>query len=239
MLNWKIFNKITYDDFTKNKVFPFIEIDDTFQYENYKELLTNLPDKSLFEKSENQQRPYGQDSHDRLGYGGWDYEKLIISPVWKNFIDELKSKKYLDFLKRLFKTSKLSIRFMWHYASSGQSVSPHFDGRYKLGSHIFYFNFENWNPEWGGQTVLCFDDHNKIKKESAPRIEDFSSLYKSKATANSSLIFQNSPISWHAVSALKCPTGHYRKVFIVVIEKCNEVEKIKRYFFGNPARSSV
>ena len=46
----------------------------------------------------------------------------------------------------------------------------------------------------------------------------------------------NSNNSWHCVEPLKCPKGHLRKVFIVVIERETKVEKIKRFFLGHPKR---
>ena len=235
-LNWEKLNKISYDDFVKNKKFPYIEIDETFSNDKFELLLDTLPKKELFTKNENIERNYGQGVHERLGYGGWNYKDLILNNSWKSFIDEIRSQKYKKFLHRLFGTKNLNIRFMWHYASKGQSVSPHYDSDRKLGSHIFYFNSKNWDNNWGGQTLLCFDNNNEIPKKSAPRINDFDEIYMTKGLPNSSLLFRNSIDSWHSVEALNCPENYFRKVFIIVIEKETITEKFKRFFTGLPER---
>jgi hypothetical protein len=238
-LNLEILDKITHEEFASNKVFPYINIKNTLHKDSYEDLFKTLPNIDKFEKAENVVRNYGQQSHDRWGYGGWTDKNLQISDPWRKLIKELKSSKYKKFLSRLFGTENLTTRFMWHYATKGQSVSPHYDSPRKLGSHIFYFNGDDWNPSWGGQTILCFDKKNKIIKESAPSLKDFDETFSADTSKNSSLIFKNSYRSWHAVSELNCPEGKYRKVFIVVIEKESKFEKFKRIFTGYPKREVI
>ena len=235
--NLEVLEKITLEDFVQNKVFPYINIKNTLHNDFYEDLLKTLPDINNFEKAENKTRNYGQQPHDRWGYGGWTDKNLQISSSWKKLIKELNSSKYKKFISKLFGTKNFVLRFMWHYAAKGQSVSPHYDGPKKLGSHIFYFNDDNWSSSWGGQTILCFDEKNKIPKESAPNLNDFDNIFFSENSKNSSLIFKNSNKSWHAVAPLNCPEGNYRKVFIVVIENESKFEKFKRIFTGYPTRS--
>jgi hypothetical protein len=238
-LNFEILDKITEKEFVNNKAFPYIYIKNTLHEDSYEDLIKTMPNIDNFEKAINITRNYGQQSHDRWGYGGWTDRNLKISDPWKKLIKELKSSKYKKFLSRLFRTDNLAIRFMWHYATKGQSISPHYDSPRKLGSHIFYFNDDDWNPAWGGQTVLCFDKKNKILKESAPSLEDFDEKFSAENSKNCSLIFRNSEKSWHSVSSLNCPEGKFRKVFIVVIENESKFEKIKRIFTGYPKRGVV
>jgi hypothetical protein len=238
-LNFDVIDKITNKDFTENKIYPYVNIRNILHDTFYEDLRKTLPDINNFKKAEGVARNYGQNPHNRYGYGGWTDKNLKISTSWKKFIKELKSNRYKKFLSRLFGTENFAIRFMWHYATKNQSVSPHFDSPRKLGSHIFYFNDENWNPSWGGQTTLYFDEKNKISKKSNPSPKDFDSFFSSEISKNCSLIFKNTDKSWHGVSPLECPEGIYRKVFILVIENENKFEKFKRIFTGYPFRDVI
>lgn len=236
IINWQNLDKISSDEFTNDKIFPFVEIPEILHKNEYSKLLESMPDVQYFYENKGEARRDGTKPHSRFGYGGWNYKNLILPDTWKKFIDDIKSNNYRKFLSRLFNTNEFAIRFMWHYAGQGQSVSPHFDSPRKLGSHIFYFNDEKWDENWGGQTVLCFDRTKRIKSESRPALSNFDSYFKAKGNNNSSLLFMNSNISWHCVEPLKCPEGFLRKVFIIVIEKETKIEKIKRYFLGYPDR---
>ena len=163
IFNWNNLDKISKEHFTRNKVFPYIEIDEVINKNEYLSLLNNMPDIQFFYENKGEERRDGTKPHSRFGYGGWNHKNLEISKYWKNFIDEILSKKYKKFLARLFDTNDFALRFMWHYAGEGQSVSPHYDSNRKLGSHIFYFNAEDWDKDWG-QTVLCFDKSKKLSQ---------------------------------------------------------------------------
>src|SRR5262249_45563354 len=67
----------------------------------------------------------------------------------------------------------------------------HRDAKRKLGSHIFYFNTDqDWNPTWGGQT-LVFDDDGRFGNGSRPQFEDFARSFASNAVGNNSFLFSN------------------------------------------------
>ena len=75
---------------------------------------------------------------------------------------------------------------------------------------------ENWNPDWGGDTLIL-DDNGRFDRKSAPDFEDFDQAWSGTSMGNTSLLFQRQERSWHGVREITCPPGKYRKVFIVVI----------------------
>ena len=177
-------------------------------------LLETLPDPKLFNREFGMARSHGQYPHDRLAL---DYhENLDIATPWHEFVAELRGTKYHDFLSRAFERSRFLLNFHWHYTPNGCSVSPHCDAMRKLGSHIFYFNANDWDPAWGGETLIL-DDHGRYKRNSAPQFEDFDDVITAEARGNYSLLFRRNEKSWHGMREIHCPEGKYRKVFIVVI----------------------
>lgn len=177
-------------------------------------LLETLPDPTLFNREFGMARAHGQYPHDRLTL---DYhEDLDIATPWHEFVAELRGPLYHDFISSAFERSRFLLNFHWHYTPNGCSVSPHCDALRKLGSHIFYFNTDDWDPNWGGETLIL-DDHGRFKRNSAPQFEDFDDVIAAQARGNYSLLFRRNGKSWHGVREIHCPEGNYRKVFIVVI----------------------
>lgn len=222
-LDKKILDKINENSFLNRKPYPWIEIPMPIKSEMIPVLLENLPDISLFKKDYGRKRKYGQKSHDR--YELEFKEEVKIPTPWREFIHELESQYYKNFLKRIFNKRNLEIRYHWHLSTRGDSISPHCDGLKKVGSHIFYLNSKkDWKESWGGQTLVLFDNKNKDYR-SNPEIKDFYKVVKSKPMDNS-FIFMRTNNSWHAVEELKCPEDKFRKVFIVVIDrKVSLIEK--------------
>ena len=183
--------------------------------EGFRTLRQALPGVSVFTQSFGVQRSHGQQPHDRLTL---DYKNdLPIARPWHDFIAELRGPEYTHFIQQTFDRHLFRLNFHWHYTPNGCSVSPHCDARRKLGSHIFYFNTgEDWDASWGGETLIL-DDHGRLKRESAPKFEDFDEVMPSNAMGNRSLLFARRQRSWHGVREIHCPPGKYRKVFIVVI----------------------
>jgi len=201
--------------FQEAKPYPWLNPAGTLTETGYQRLLTNLPDISLFEPMFGIKRSHGQQPHDRyvLEYR----DKLDLQPCWREFIAELKGERYGRFLRRLFGRGGIQLNFHWHYAPQGCSVSPHCDAKRKLGSHIFYFNTaEDWDPAWGGETLLL-DDGGRFNHKSAPDFEAFERIITSETLGNHSLLFHRQGNSWHGVREIRCPQGRYRKIFIVVV----------------------
>ena len=197
--------------------YPFVNPAGLLHDDAYRKLVENLPSLELFEKLYGKQRWHGQKPHDRYALE-FDDELRLPSP-WREFIDELQHSDYKRMICRLVGARDLELRFHWHWATTGDSVSPHCDARRKLGSHVFYLNTaEEWDPMWGGETVVL-DDGGRFKRGSAPSFEAFDSAVESLAVGNQSFIFTRRGNSWHGVKPLVCPEGQFRKVFIVVLNR--------------------
>jgi hypothetical protein len=227
-LNFSALEALSAKSFQETKPYPWMNPSGLLTDGGYERLVQTLPDVSMFEKRFGVKRAHGQQSHDRytLEYR----ENLPLSSDWKRFLDELHGEAYSKFLKRLFGVKSLELNFHWHYTPNGCSVSPHCDAKHKLGSHIFYFNTkEDWDPAWGGETVIL-DDQGRFSRKSAPRFEDFAQSLASTAIGNFSLLFQRLDKSWHGVRPVRCPEGHMRKVFIVVINRYSLTDRIQRIF---------
>ncbi len=220
--------KIEPKSFQTAEPFPWINPPNLLTDTGFTELMETMPDVSLFEKKFGKPRSFGQASHDRfvLEYS----PQLSIPHPWKEFIRELSSDVYRNFLKNLMGVRSLDIHFHWHYTPKGCSVSPHCDAKHKLGSHIFYLNTEeNWDAAWGGDTLIL-DDGGRFNRSSAPEFQDFDRSISAKSLGNYSLLFGRKANSWHGVRPLTCPENYLRKVFIVVINRNNLGDRVKQMF---------
>jgi len=231
-LDFDKFKAIDASKFRATHPYPWINPQGLLTDTGYKHLLDNMPDISLFEKKFGYGRIAGQKPHDR-----YSLEYAPDTPVpepWKEFIAELCSDGYRSTLAKLFGARKINLRFHWHYTPNGCSVSPHCDSRRKLGSHIFYFSPEGeWQPEWGGQT-LVLDDDGKFDVESSPEFGDFIDMKAADSIGNKSFLFRRRGNSWHGVEEINCPEDKMRKVFIVVINSNTPFQRIKRWIKSKP-----
>jgi len=220
-------------EYQSRKPYPWVNPEGLLTDEGFRSLHETLPDVSIFEKSFGKARRGGQKSHDRFTL---EYKDgVALSRPWQGFLEELRSDRYRDALRRLLGVHALRLSFHWHYAPSGCSVSPHCDAPRKLGSHIFYFNTaDDWDPSWGGETVVL-DDGGRFDRDSAPEFEDFDSAESSQSIGNWSLIFSRRGNSWHGVRPVQCPEGAMRKVFIVVINNDSLRYRIRNAIRGQPS----
>jgi hypothetical protein len=218
-------DQVSTEAFQGQRAFPWANPVGLLVPEAYEALADSLPDVSLFDHNIDVTRKFGQSSHDR--YNLEHRPGLEVSDVWQCFIEELKGEPYRAFLERLFDRRSLRLRFHWHYAYAGCSVSPHCDSAQKVGSHLFYMNpSKSWNPAWGGAT-LVLDDGGRFHRNSAPDFSDFDSTTASEFVDNASFIFARTNHSWHGVQAIDAPQGAMRKVFIVVVDGWRFTERIR------------
>ena len=210
--------------FRSQKPYPFANPEKLLTDEGYRRLLGSLPDVSIFEADFGRVRKFGQECHDR--YNLEHREGLDLSKPWSGFIGELRGERYRGFLARMFGQSKFRLRFHWHYAPSGCWVSPHCDSKRKLGSHLFYMNSsDDWDPAWGGQTVVL-DDGGRFGHDSSPAVEDFEGSVEANCLDNRSFLFQRTAHSWHYVKKVECPEDALRRVFIVVVDDRRLVQRL-------------
>ena len=229
-LDFERINRIDPIGFQTQEPYPWINPEGVLTEEGYHRLLDTLPPLSLFEQLMGKTRKHGQRSHDRFTLEYTD--DLDVAQPWKDFVAEIRGNEYMNFLRRLLKVRSVRLSYHWHYTPKGCSVSPHCDAKYKLGSHIFYFNTEkDWDPAWGGETLIL-DDGGRFDPKSAPAFEDFDREMGSVTLGNSSLLFRRKGNSWHGVREIRCPEGALRKVFIVVINSNSLGQRIRNRLFG-------
>ncbi len=201
--------------FRKQHPYPWLSLERILTEEGFRRLCENMPDLSLFNRDEGVTRGYGQAPHDR--YSLHYFAGLKLPKPWMEFLAELQGADYQSFLRRMGSGSYL-LTFEWHYAWQGCSVSPHCDAARKIATHLFYFNREDWNPAWGGQTLIL-DDGGKLRTHSAPGFDEFQVAASSRPCGNNSLLFQRTSHSWHGVRPLNCPPGTMRQLFKVTVNK--------------------
>lgn len=211
--------------FRDREPYPWVNPEGLLLEDGYRALLRDLPPVSDFEPVFGKTRKYGQASHDRYALE-W-HRSLALAESWRDFTAELRGPGYAGFLRRLLGVNAINLRFHWHYTPRDCLVSPHCDAKRKLGSHIFYFNpSEDWDPAWGGETVVL-DDRGRFDPDSNPDFDDFESATTAECADNRSLIFLRRGNSWHGVRRLTCPEGRYRRVFIVVFERPAWVARLR------------
>ena len=202
-------------DFARRRPFPWLGMADLVTPEGYAELLANMPELDLFEQKVGYRRRAGQAPHDRYSLE-FTPDTQVPAP-WRAFIDELCNSGYREQIARLFRCRRPTFRFHWHYTPTGCAVSPHCDAKREYGSQLFYFNPEgDWQPEWGGGTLIL-DDAGRLDYNSAPALEEFVSIEEAPFIGNQSTLFQRTDHCWHAVQPITCPEGRLRRVFIVVV----------------------
>ena len=121
-LNWTALDAIDDAAFRAAKPYPWVNPEGTLTDEGRRALIAAWPDFALFTKTFGMARNYGQQPHDR-----WELrhdDALPIPEPWKAFIAELRSTRYRDFIRRLYRRSDFELRFEWHMATHGNSVSP-------------------------------------------------------------------------------------------------------------------
>lgn len=212
--------------FQSQHPYPWMNPEGLLTEEGYQRLRETLPDVTLFTPIFGKKRVYGQQSHDRFSLEY--YDGLDVAEPWREFVTELQGKEYQRFLRHMIGVRSFELLFHWHYTPNGCSVSPHCDSNRKLGSHIFYFNtLEDWNPAWGGETLIL-DDGRRFSRKSAPRFDEFAHVTAGEALGNHSLLFARTEYSWHGVREIHCPKDALRKVFIVVINRSTPLDRLWR-----------
>ncbi len=224
-LNLERLESVSAEAFQRQRPFPWANPAGLLHSGAHEQLVDSLPDVSLFGHSVGVPRKFGQRSHDRYNL---EYRPgVALSDAWQQFIEELKGEQYRNFVERLFGRGALRLRFHWHYAYSGCSVSPHCDSAQKVGSHLFYMNSsKSWKACWGGAT-LVLDDGGRLHRSSSPDFSDFERAVASEFMDNASFIFRRTNHSWHGVKEIQCPEGAMRRVFIVVVDGWRWAERIR------------
>jgi hypothetical protein len=229
VIDKKILDAIDRNSFRKTDPFPWVAdrflVDEAFQ-----QLLRDFPPLAKFERHVDIRKKHGQRPHNRhyLAYERTLYDPdrirsegtithAELRPSWQEFMAELESKAYRDFIGSMLGVDDFVTRYAWHIGTTGSEVSPHIDSDEKLGTHIFYFNTSaDWSSEWGGETIVLRD---KTTPAMNPEFEDFKSAEIVPFLDNRAFLFGNNGRAWHGARALSCPEGRIRRLFNVIFER--------------------
>ena len=123
-------NSIDAGIFQTQEPFPFTNPQGCLTDEAFATLAATLPDVSQFQPFFGKQRKHGQASHDRyvLEY----VDGLDLPAPWQEFVNELKSDIYRDFIRRLLGRGNFRFRFHWHYTPDGCVVARDCDSVGKI-----------------------------------------------------------------------------------------------------------
>lgn len=201
--------------FQSRHPFPWMNPHALICNEGFEQLRSELPELSLFKLDPH----YARDKRAKNRWELFYEENLSVPGCWRTFIAELSGPAYGAFIKRLFGEINFRLRFQWHFCADGFYVLPHCDSAKKLASHLFYLNTSSdWRAEWGGETLL-YPNNKPFDPRETRAFEDFPESIKSNYLDNYSLIWSNTPNSWHSVETIHCPDDAMRKLFTVIIEK--------------------
>ncbi len=227
-INYDLIQSFDFSAFDSKAPYPWHDFNHFLTPEAFEELHATFPDISIFEKQvgyyRGKQKPhdryllsYEDSVYHQAGYQGRGvvHHQQLPKP-WRQFIRELESRKYKNFIASVLKTSKFKFRYEWHLGFKGSQISPHVDVHWRIGNHMFYFNTrEDWNPKWGGST-LVLGGNRKYSKEKSYDFSDFKSVILVKNEAHHSLLIKNTNRAWHGVKSLRCPDGKYRRMFMII-----------------------
>ncbi|MDC9597405.1 2OG-Fe(II) oxygenase family protein [Xenorhabdus anantnagensis] len=139
-----------------------------------------------------------------------------LSPVWREFVEYLKSDQYRKRMEKLIGqdlSSTILNLTLWRYRSA-QWLGPHTDKTEKIVTQIFNFN-HNWSQDWGGcLRILRSDDSQDVYREIPPEL-------------NTAVILQRSDQSWHMVTPItdSAPEATYRRVLTAAFVSRSGPEK--------------
>ena len=229
-LNIEKLRSLGREEFLAIEPYPWYNTEGVLTEAGFQDLLNNMPPLETFADIFGKERRAGQAPHDRYSLE-YTPETDVPAP-WQEFIGELCSDDYRSEIERLLGAKKAEFRFHWHYTPTGCDVSPHCDARREHGSHLFYFNSEeDWQPEWGGST-LVLDDGGRLSYDSAPALEEFDAIHEAKSIGNYSNLMLRTDHAWHAVRPIDCPEDKLRRIFIVVVNPDSLFWKVRDRLIG-------
>jgi hypothetical protein len=207
----KNINKIEFKD-----RFCFFEKKNFLNQDLYNELKKSFPPINLFSKHNNFARSFTDESD---GF----YEFLKKNSHWKNFIDGINSKIFVEDLIKLFDLKnvyfsenswknkikifkKVKLSFCFNISEEGGFSLPHTDSSRKLVSMVLFFVDDQWSEKNGGQVELYKPSHLYYENNWRNEIVDKKNLEVVKTiipSPNKIYGFKKTKNSYHSVEPSK------------------------------------
>lgn len=202
------------EDFLSIEPFPFINEKGIFKSGVRDKLRDTFPDLTKYQSR--------QDSTQKYSISDISKADLDFSDIWKDFLSDLDSDTYRNFLKELLDIDvDIDLHSEWTVRDEEGFLGPHTDTIAKKCTHLFYF-CNDWKVKYGGRTGILYDYNgpNDAFSKKLPEQSWGKILY---ADMNEeSLFFKVSNKSFHFTEPIikDLPIGAKRRVFFI-----NPVEK--------------
>lgn len=181
--------------------FPWYEVPNALNVNERKALIDSYP-QTEFTCCENNEGDKPYKMYLRQAYHSNNNDQLhTFSDPWQAFLAQLVSIEYRHQLETELNLdlSHCDIELnLWKY-KHGCYLAPHLDKDNKFLTQLFYFN-ESWDPSWGGALRLLNSD--KLDDVGVELFPD----------TTSSVVFQQSHLSWHAVTKQLSNDEHSRNI---------------------------
>lgn len=208
--------------------FDFFEISNFLDKEYFNNLRSTYPDKSFFSSHTKFSRSFTNESDNYL-------EFIEKNEIWKNFIEKLNTKAFVEDLISLFNFKnvyfsdkiwkknipifkKVKLNFCFNISEDGAYSMPHTDGSRKLVSIVLFFVDNSWGNENGGQVNLYKPKYLEYENNWRNELTNKENLEVIKTiipTANSIYGFKKTKNSYHSVEPVKVINNLYRKTFMI------------------------
>lgn len=190
--------------------FSWYEFTEVFANDVRRELIKTFPQEDFFICENNSgEKPYKMFLKQAY-YSGRKDVIFEFPRNWQNFLQTLLSKEYIQLLENTLKVNLRGCKIelnLWKY-HTGCYLAPHLDKDNKFLTQLFYFN-NDWDKNWGGALRLL----------NSSQINDFA--HEIFPDSDSSIVFQQSNLSWHAVTEQKNNPNQSRNVVQLIFWKEN------------------
>lgn len=169
-------------------------------------------------------------------------EFLNKNEIWNNFVNEIKSKKFINDLISIYKLKfvyssekdlrrflpfykRVKLELTFNKSKKGSYNDPHTDVPRKILTFVIFFTPDEWSKNDGGIVKLfkpkSIDDENNWRNNIIPE-NKLNLLDIILPNSNTIYGFKKSKNSYHSVTNVNCDNNKSRKVFMINLSYHNE-----------------
>lgn len=199
--------------FTDNTLFQWLTLENFLTDSGYRNLIENPV--SLDEYYESQI----QNETDLNIYEYFlDYQQKNpqIPNQWLEFISELDSAQYKQFIYDMFDIDYFIASYQWQVWTKSSYLGPSIGHTKRIGAHQFNLNTTtDWDSADGGE-IMVLTDRDTIRD--VPYFEDFNtSISTGVLNDNKSFLYKRSEHSWYGIPQLTCANETRLRYFSIIM----------------------